>query len=47
MVLLCLIRLYKLCTGCPNKQGNKVTTFISSSIHAAFFYETNYCNIPA
>ena len=33
-------------TGCPNKHGNEVTTFISSSIHAAFFMTTIYCSIP-
>ena len=26
------------CTGCPNKHGNSVTTYISSSIHAPRFF---------
>ena len=34
-------------TGCPNKHGNSVTTFISSSLNAAFFHEHNYCSILA
>ena len=34
-------------TGCPNKHGNNVTTFKSSSIHAAFFHEYNYSSNPA
>ena len=34
-------------TGCPNKHGIIVMTFISSLIHAAIFHEHNYCSIPA
>ena len=33
-------------TESPNKHGNSVTTFISSSIQVAFFHEHNSCSIP-
>ena len=34
-----------LSTRCPNKHGNSVTTFISSSIHAAFLLQYLSSNI--
>ena len=42
-----LIIIQRKVTGCPNKHGNSVTTFTSSSLHEAFFHEQNYCSIPA
>ena len=32
-------------TGCPNKHGNSLTTFISYSIQAGFFPGLSYCSI--
>ena len=34
-----------LCTLCPKKYGNSVTTFKSTSIKGTFFHEHNYFRI--